>query len=303
MQHPRPFRHLRKALAGLVFAASLGAAPAALARAADETNVFAWQVLPPGATDQTVPDVLVGTMHLPLDAGKHLPAALVQRLDRASRFAMEVDIGSVNPAMVAKYVRIPDGQPDLKAQLSPRRWKELVGLASKHGIDAGTLAHLAPWYISVAFLDLGSPQDALMDSMLRGEATKAHVPVSFLETAEDQFRALATVAPKENVAQLGEVLDDPKRPKRELVDLEKAYRKADLTQIQGLMLGPDRVKMYPDFYRKVFWDRNARWVPKIDGMFANGGGFVAVGLGHMLGDRGLISLLSRQGYQVTPLTL
>ena len=44
--------------------------------------------------------------------------------------------------------------------------------------------------------------------------------------------------------------------------------------------------------------RNAKWLPKIEAYFARGGAFVAVGLGHLLGPRGLPALLEKDGYTV-----
>jgi hypothetical protein len=39
--------------------------------------------------------------------------------------------------------------------------------------------------------------------------------------------------------------------------------------------------------------------PVIERYLEHGGGFVAVGLGHLLGDDGLLAMLGRAGYRVT----
>lgn len=275
------------------------AAPA-FAKAPNEANVFAWEATPPGGG---APNLLVGTMHVALEDGKELPAAVTSRIAHATRFAMEVDLEHVAPGDVMRYASQAPGQPDLKHQLSAARWKKLVSMAKAKGLDEERLNHMAPWLVSMMFLDVGPSGANMMDERLRAEADHDHVPLTFLETADEQFKTLAAVSPKENIAQLGEMLDDPKQPQRELDDLEKAYRHGNLAEIQTLVLGADRVKEYPDFYKRLFWDRNARWEPEVDAMFKPGGAVLAVGLGHMLGDRGMVARLTRRGYKVAPLAL
>jgi uncharacterized protein YbaP (TraB family) len=275
----------------------------ATAREASEINVFAWEVKPPNAKADTTPDILVGTMHVAVGPGKRLPDAVTKRLANAHQFAMEVDLSKIPPDLVARYVLLPPDAQNLQQQLPTASWNKLVTLASAHGLPASQINRMAPWFVSMTFLDLNSPGDQLMDARLRAQADSGHVPVAFFETAEEQFQALSAVTPKENIEQLQEVIDDPNRPKRELAELETAYRTGNLPDVERQMFGADRIKAYPDFYRKVFWDRNARWEPKIEAMFKPGGAVVAVGLGHMLGERGLVSMLKQHGYKVAPLTL
>jgi uncharacterized protein len=45
-------------------------------------------------------------------------------------------------------------------------------------------------------------------------------------------------------------------------------------------------------------ERNRRWLPQIERYLANRGAFIAVGLGHLLGDGGLLAALERAGYLV-----
>jgi uncharacterized protein YbaP (TraB family) len=46
-------------------------------------------------------------------------------------------------------------------------------------------------------------------------------------------------------------------------------------------------------------ERNRRWLAQIERYLTGDGGFVAVGLGHLLGDDGLPALLARGGARVT----
>jgi uncharacterized protein YbaP (TraB family) len=45
--------------------------------------------------------------------------------------------------------------------------------------------------------------------------------------------------------------------------------------------------------------RTAAWAPVIEGLVDEGDAFVAIGVDHLIGDRGLLALLSSHGYIVT----
>jgi uncharacterized protein YbaP (TraB family) len=54
------------------------------------------------------------------------------------------------------------------------------------------------------------------------------------------------------------------------------------------------------FQKKLLEDRNKAWIPRIDILCREKSSFIAVGAGHLGGPEGLIALLKKQGYQVTP---
>ena len=49
--------------------------------------------------------------------------------------------------------------------------------------------------------------------------------------------------------------------------------------------------------------RNSNWIPKIDKMVNQQTTFIAVGAGHLYGDKGVIALLKAKGYTLTPMKL
>ena len=56
----------------------------------------------------------------------------------------------------------------------------------------------------------------------------------------------------------------------------------------------------PSLYKLMFTDRNARWKQWVDRRLARPGTvFMAVGAGHLAGDRSLVTLLKRDGHRVS----
>jgi len=70
-----------------------------------------------------------------------------------------------------------------------------------------------------------------------------------------------------------------------------------------LLLAPyENVSEYQPFIRKIFYNRNLRMASKIRKFLkSDQTWFVVVGAGHLLGDKGLISLLDRKSYTITQL--
>jgi hypothetical protein len=257
---------------------------------------FVWRVTAPGASDGES-DHLVGTLHVGLGPQEVLPPALCRALRRAEAFTMEVDLGSVSPDMVARWTR--GGSPEaLRRGLGEAGWRTLLRRCEAQGVLADQVAGLKAWYVSLLLIPTAHDPEALMDVRLRREAAASGVPATFLETAEDQFRALDAVSDDEDLRQLREALDDPERMGRELVQLETAYREGDLDAIARYVLDPERLAAYPDFYEQVFWARNRRWLPRIEQQARTRRVVVAVGLGHMLGPEGLLASLSARGWRV-----
>jgi len=70
-----------------------------------------------------------------------------------------------------------------------------------------------------------------------------------------------------------------------------AYAAGDLAALEPMLVIPRTAE-------PMLWARNRRWLPVIERYLADGGGFIAVGLGHMIGDQGLPALLAKAGYAV-----
>jgi uncharacterized protein YbaP (TraB family) len=79
--------------------------------------------------------------------------------------------------------------------------------------------------------------------------------------------------------------------KCDLGRLRSSYEAGDIEVMTALLVVPKTEAI-------MLTGRNQKWLPTIEGYFASGGAFIAVGLGHLLGDNGLVALLQRAGYTV-----
>ena len=300
------FRLSRWLLAGLAAALPLAApsawAPQAEAKAPNEYHLFVWKVTTPRAAADAPADYLIGTMHLPVGKGLVMPGPVRRLIGEATAVVTEADTADLRPEMLQNYITLK-GDKSLKQLLPAAAWQKLVQATKPMGLPPEHVARLAPWFLNVSLTMPAPDGRPVIDDLVQQEARKAKVPVSYLETAEEQFQILDSVKDEEDLRQLIDTLNHPALAKALLDKLEAGYFAGDREAVERLVLDPQLVETFPDFYQKLLFGRNARWLPKVDQLFLRKDAVVAVGLGHLLGDKGLVKLLKTRGYTVEPLAL
>jgi uncharacterized protein YbaP (TraB family) len=277
------------------------AAPA-MAKDAQAYHLFVWRVTPPGAPADVHADYLIGTMHLPVPPGKAMPAPVKTLIGAASHVVTEADTNDVSPELVAKYA-VLKGKKNLQQLLPPAAWQKLLKAAKPMGLAPEQLRLMEPWFLTLGLTMPAPDGQAVIDALIEDEAELQGVEVGYLETAAEQLAMMDSIRQDEDVSQLVEALDEPLKAKQQLTQLRASYFAGDAKGIEALALAPAMVKRYPDFYAKLIFNRNARWVPKVEKLFADEDAVVAVGLAHLLGEQGLVTRLKAKGYRVEPLPL
>lgn len=277
------------------------AAPAA-AKDASDYHLFVWKVTAPGAAADAKSDYLIGTMHLPVGDGKTMPRAVRALIAASSHVVTEVDTKGVTPELIAKYAMLK-GDKNLQQLLPPAAWQKLVKAAQPLGLPSEQLKRMEPWFLTLG-LGMPAPEGApAIDELIQEEAVEGEVGLGYLETADEQLKMLDSIRQDEDVSQLLEALDAPGKGKELVEELKAAYFAGDTRRVETLTLDAANIKRYPDFYAKLIFDRNARWMPKVERLFADEDAVVAVGLAHLLGKQGLVSSFQAKGYRVEPLPL
>jgi uncharacterized protein YbaP (TraB family) len=228
---------------------------------------------------------LYGTIH---DAGlAAVPRAAQDAFESSERLITELGEEQPDPDMFRKHARIERGK-GIDQLLPTDDWWELRdALLGK--IKEDDLRRAKPWYAMSLLTTYSSPVPGpSMDSELTQRAGELGKPVEQLERFEDQLAMLDAAV---GVADLQEAIRARKTMKCDLARLVSAYRGGDIVVMEALLVVP-RTK------DTLLTGRNKKWFPELDKQLAQGGAFVAVGLGHLLGDDGLVAMLQRAGYTV-----
>ncbi len=244
---------------------------------------FLWHVTKAGAPGAVI---LFGTIHTAStpDVAKPVWDALAS----AQHYASELGDKEPDKDKFIELARIPYGGKSLDGLLANDDWWALDD--ALHGtIHTEDLRHAKPWYAMIKLMAKVAPAPKpSMDDALTARASEHHLPIDALETWEVQLAALdAAVAPSD----LADAIHARRSIRCSQDQTQAAYLASDAEAL--------KIKLLVDSSHLIS-DRNTVWLPKIEAYVdATGTTFVAVGLGHLLGDGGLPTLLARAGYTVT----
>lgn len=230
---------------------------------------------------------LYGTIH---DTGiDAVPQVALEALEHSVRVVSELGATTPDPELFRKYARVQHG-PGIDQRLLAGDWYDLRD-ALRGVIKEEDLRRAAPWYaMSLLTSHTGPTPGPSMDVLIGKRAQQLAMPVEALETWEQQLVLLNTVV---DLSDLQEAIE-AKDTNTMSCDLERmidAYRAGDTATMTALLVTPRTAAT-------MLWARNRTWLPLIEAYFPKGGAFVAVGLGHLLGDRGLPALFAQAGYTV-----
>lgn len=228
---------------------------------------------------------LYGTIH---DAGLDaVPKSALDALDASPRLVSELGEQEPDRDEFREHARIKSG-PGIDQQLSTDDWYDLRdSLIGK--VKEDDLRRAKPWYaMSLLTTYLAPSPGPSMDVQLAERAQDRKQPIEHLETWVEQLSALETAV---DIKDLQEAIHARATMKCDLGRLRSSYEAGDIEVMTALLVVPKTEAV-------MLKGRNQKWLPTIEGYFAKGGAFIAVGLGHLLGDNGLVVLLQRAGYTV-----
>lgn len=117
------------------------------------------------------------------------------------------------------------------------------------------------------------------------------------ETIDDQCNALFGSSIIEQAESLMEMVRNDSHAAEMAKKLAKAYLAGDLNQMLELMEDPASGSS-DEWSERMINRRNANWARIMAGLLPSASVLIAVGAGHLPGEKGLISLLRKEGYSV-----
>ena len=275
---------MRAMLLGLAVAIAVGCAPKPTACPQDPSTTlgppFLWRVQRGDG-----PVVwLYGTVH---DAGiAAVPASALEALATSTRFASELGSAEPDPDRLRERSRLERG-PGIDQQLATDDWWDLRD-ALRDKIREDDLKRARPWYALILLNRRAAGEVVAMDGELANKARGRQLPIEGLETWDEQLAALDASVTIDDLTQAIHARDSLRCSFR---GMRAIYDAGDLATMGALLVVPRTAE-------RMLYARNRAWLPKLEAYLASGGAYVAVGLGHMIGDQGLPALLERAGYRV-----
>jgi uncharacterized protein YbaP (TraB family) len=157
--------------------------------------------------------------------------------------------------------------------------------------------------LAASTLEQGSlpcEKTTMMEQVIMEEAKRSGKKVQGLETMKYQAGILDSIPYSYQARQLVDYISHSgkKDEDQQLRAMFDAYREQDLKKLESLMLETD--PGMAKFTDVLLYHRNRNWVEKLKTLMKERSLVVAVGAGHLPGEKGVIELLRKEGYKVEP---
>lgn len=260
---------------------------------------------------------LFGTIHMTDPRATVLPVAAQRAFDDSGTVVIETtDALDQQKMMQALFqnsalTMLPDGKT-LTSLLSSED-AALVGKAlDARGIPPASVVKMQPWLLSAM---VSEPACELarqgvgiqvLDASLASKAKVEGKAVKGLETAMEQFRALASLPLDQNLRGLVETLKLGDRVDDVSETMLGLYLRGEIGAIWPMLraVAPEaagNAQDYADFQKTLIDSRNTVMADRAIPILADGSAFIAVGALHLPGRDGLVEKFRQRGYTVTRL--
>jgi len=304
----RPFRALRSVATALALTLALPAcaqSPTAAAPAvtASDADPALWVVRD---ADTTI--YLFGTIHVLKPGLSWFDEAVKAAFDRSGQVMLEMvepDTATMQGIVQAKAMT-PAGAPTLTASLPAGPRAKYTKAVTDLGLPAGAFDRFRPWFAAVnlsllPLIKAGYDPANGPEGVITAAAKAAGKPVAGLETAEQQIGYFDGLSPKAQTDFLTSTVDELPKAGPEMDEMVADWAKGDPAALAALM--NDDLKSSPEVADVLLYRRNAHWADWIaERMKTPGTVFIAVGAGHLAGNRSVIADLEAKGVKVERVT-
>jgi uncharacterized protein YbaP (TraB family) len=297
---------VRRRLVGAWIFAVLAILPALLVRAnAGERHTFLWE-----ARSATTVVYVLGSIHYAKPDMYPLDAGIEDAFSRSHNLVVEADVGNLGSIDIEKLVGnavYPDDET-LKDHVSAETAGSVEAELAELGLPPEMFMKQRPWFLgltltSVGLLKMGFDPLYGIDYHFLSEARSGGKKVLELESIAFQIELFSTMSDSEQESFLRSALDDLQLLKQGPQVLLNAWKTGDVKTMERLVSGTrTEDAAMASVIDKLIYRRNARMTEKIRGYLATTDTyFVVVGAAHLVGDRGVIEMLRREGYRVNQL--
>lgn len=265
-------------------------------------NTLLWKIEGNGLQK---PSWLFGTIHMLCKDDAELSDNMKQVISDCDVVYLEMDLDNIFEMMGAFSKLKMTGDTTLRQLLSEVDYAKVKSFFEKKStlLPFSVLETYKPMMASSLLSEGEMPCEGAtsMEQIIMIAAKGKGKKIKGLETMAQQAGFLDSIPYKYQAAELVKYIDSSgteNGDNKEMAELFDAYRNQDLKRLEALMV--DSEAGMSSFADILLYNRNATWVLKLKTLMAEKSLLVAVGAGHLPGNKGVISLLRKAGYKVTP---
>jgi len=268
-------------------------------KVSSNNNTLLWQV---SGKDLKKPSFLFGTFHLLCKDDINFGSQLKSAIQYVDSVYMELDLDDPSTMISGLlYLNMKNGKT-LKDFYTPEEYKKIEDYFNDSLQMPMMMFQKAKPYFLMALLYpkmMKCKTFSGVDEEVMSLAKQNNKQIAGLETMEFQSSIFDSIPYELQARELLKNIDSLDKYRNEFDTLIQAYKSQQLNAMEELM---NKSEFGMEKYENLLVNyRNANWVKQLTEIMKNKSVFVAVGAGHLLGEKGLINLLRTEGYVVEPL--
>lgn len=242
------------------------------------------------------PSYIFGTMHLLCKGDFEMSQEMISKIKSSEILAMEMDLDDPTIAFKMMGKMKMKGDTSLSDLMPETRYDSLKSyLKDSLNLPPMMFQKTKPFLIYSLILTKLLPCETLMleNEIMKIDKSKKVVG---LETLDFQMGLMDKMSYQMQADYLLETLTNKQKSVQEFQAMAESYKKRDLSL---LLESIDAEKgMMADFENEMLFKRNTAWIPEIKKLVSEKSTFIAVGAGHLGGDKGILQLLKNEGFTI-----
>lgn len=268
------------------------------------SKTFLWEV---SSTNSKL--YILGSIHVGNESMYPLNSNITDAFNNSNSIVVEVNMSKPEIAeklqsLIIENAIIPEGKT-IKDFITKEQFSKLQNEFEKLGLPETDFLQRRPWFVSISLLNmkmfqLGYKSDYGVDLYFLNQAKLSEKPIKELETVDSQVQLLASMSDDMQQSLLSSSLERTENYDKILENTIKYWVTGNTQGFLEMYFNDIySSKKYKGIVQKIVYDRNIAMSNKIDEFLKNKEKcFVIIGAGHLLGEKGIISLLKKKGYKI-----
>lgn len=264
-------------------------------------NTLLWRI---SGKNLSKPSYLFGTMHMLCADDIVLSDSLKKAISAADKVYLELDMDDMLQMLGAMSRMTMRDDTTLSDLLTPEEYKKVKSYFEEHNglMPFSMLEKFKPMLIESMVMEKSFDCENMivMEQLVMQEARLHSKEIKGLESMDYQLSIFDSIPYSLQAKQLLKMVNESGKSSdnEEMKKLTDAYRQQQLDKMDELTKSEDMG--IGNFTDLLLYKRNITWAKKLEGLMAKNALVIAVGAGHLPGEKGVINLLRQAGYKVEP---
>ena len=251
---------------------------------------------------------LGGSIHLMTTNQYPLAAVFDEAYTASSKLVLEMDLaeGQTQEGLSAltQASLLPKGK-QLADLLTVDTQQQLIDYCASINVSPILLNHMKPWMALLMLTQLQLSREGFdprlgLDAHFYERARQERKHIVGLESLAQQLALLDSLAKEDPNTLILHGIEELRNLKEQIAALVSSWERGDLVALDALLM--ENLRSFPTIYQTLIVDRNRRWMkPLLRLLRTDETTMVIVGAAHVVGNQGLVTLLSQRGCTIEQL--